>query len=60
MKDDIATIRRTITATRQVAYSGRYGGLHKLWALTDEALEALDRIETALVGKQLELELPKP
>ena len=52
VKEDIAIIHRTIAATRQVAYQGRYGGLHKLWALTDDALEALSRLEALLIPHQ--------
>ena len=55
MKDDIATIRQALNATRTIAYAHQRGGLHKLWPQLVEALKALDRIEQHITTTQMPL-----
>jgi len=50
---DFAIIRQALKALRSLAGSFRYGGLHDLWVLAGEALEALDRVEQPLLFEKI-------
>ena len=59
MSENLAAIRTALSKARGLAGQFRYGGLHGLWALLGQALQALDEIEEYLQQPQLELPLPK-
>jgi hypothetical protein len=55
IKEDIALIRVSLKAWRNLAWGFRYGGLYRELEQALQALEALNRVEEELGVKQLRL-----